>query len=293
MKPEEVAALKKLLINQATACYKSLENVSPDAADSLLKQMNSSDFTYLLEAAEDVNLKNKLPNEREQILDTVDQKVESLVEKFVNDNRDLKESYEKNQIEKNAQAASQRIRPFSETFLDYMKTIVSLLSLIGTLVGLGLLINFLLNYCNAHSGCMLVQATTDSNQTKNKQQCPTGIISGTKGLTYGATNCVCSDTPPPQKAATSSDWCEKDNLKVIHHPDMYKPNVQCKGQIGVPPFTYYSYQIMTPFDAIPNIMPSFPSLNEVTHFVIIIAVSIGTILLIFLLSKFIRPKNKT
>lgn len=194
--------------------------------------------------------------------------------------------------------------------------LIKFLVLLETL-GSGIMAWWLIKqYCDNHSGCLVIAYEKgQSYTTNNKKYCEEGTLPSnySEKTTYGPELCFCSEfTDKSGVSLSESDNCQKvtdpKNNKFTPDNTAYK-GIVCRPQDGnitnIDPngndtFLYYSYIIMTPFDGAVDIFNKTSDItkntlkdiiNMIVHAIIILAIVGGVLLVLYIVYKVVANRK--
>jgi len=225
----------------------------------LLKQFNGDLHSKLLENFKKVGLDTTMPNSDygangKKFNDAL-KKIYDGIDGFSNDEsfRELEEKWTKNQ---NLADANEGKTTGKEPLKlkDFMKALSAFLLVGGSIFGIFALVE----YCIAHSGCNYVYRADDIMEEEHEKL----VCSSTPNIiSYSAEICHCNTdgttraaktTPKPTDCSTSKTEPSVEYIKTNSSAVDSKSNKKysCQTDLTKFPYSYYTYTVMTPIDAL-------------------------------------------
>lgn len=125
------------------------------------------------------------------------------------------------------------------------KSVLKLITSLQLLAGLGALIGAFIKYCLDNTGCMKIYTDSEGIQQKQKILC-------NNNTSFAPENCKClADGAKSKQVTVNSDKQCSDGTTLPEETG----NTLCKNKdnLDANDYVYYSYQVMNPIDAIPDI----------------------------------------
>jgi len=125
------------------------------------------------------------------------------------------------------------------------KSLLKLITSLSSLAGLGALIGAFIKYCLDNTGCMKIYTDSEGIQQKQKILC-------NNKTSFAPENCKClADSTTSKQITVNSDKQCSDGTTLPEETG----NTACKNKdnLDANDYVYYSYQVMNPIDAIPDI----------------------------------------
>jgi hypothetical protein len=125
------------------------------------------------------------------------------------------------------------------------KSVLKLITSLSSLAGLGALIGAFIKYCLDNTGCMEIYTDSEGIQQKQKILC-------NNNTSFAPQNCKClADSTTSKQVTVNSDKQCSDGTTLPEETG----NTACKNKdnLDANDYVYYSYQVMNPIDAIPDI----------------------------------------
>lgn len=160
--------------------------------------------------------------------------------------KNMKETQNKNDIEKAEKGEPVSSKKWSA------KEYLALAAMLLTFTEITVSIIFVLEFCADNSGCFYVVGKKDEAETTKK------IICVSPDTDWGPVNCVCSPSPNNKKEdlkpnPTTDTKKECTDGKLLVDAVIPQGHNQCSGDITETDYTYYTYKVMTPLDAVINL----------------------------------------
>ena len=167
-----------------------------------------------------------------------------LGDKFRELQKNMKETQNKNDIEKAEKGEPVSSKKWTAT--EYL----ALAAMLLTFTEITACAIFILEWCADNSGCFYVVGKKDEAETTKK------ILCVSPDTDWGPVNCVCS--PSPNKDHFNDNPTQKTKKectdgKLLVDSVVPQSHNQCSGDITETDYTYYTYKVMTPLDAILNL----------------------------------------
>lgn len=238
-------AVLKWVKTQAGA---GLGNIERAGFGDIIKELNNTlnknggmnEHADISDASEQKNNQVKALNNR---IDELTNEQSELGDKFRELEKNMKETQNKNDIEKAEKGEPVSSKKWST------KEYLALAAMLLTFTEITVSMIFVLEFCAANSGCFYVVGKKDEAETTKK------IICVSPDTDWGPVNCVCSPSPnkdlKPNPTTDTKKECTDGKLLV----DAVIPQShnQCSGDITETDYTYYTYKVMTPLDALINL----------------------------------------
>ena len=124
------------------------------------------------------------------------------------------------------------------------KSVLKLITSLSSLAGLGALIGAFIKYCLDNTGCMKIYTDSEGIQQKQKILC-------NNNTSFAPENCKCLADGAKKQVTVNSDKQCSDGTTLPEETG----NTACKNKdnLDANDYVYYSYQVMNPIDAIPDI----------------------------------------
>ena len=270
--------------------------ITTDELDALKKFSNKSGNyarnAIKLPLTEDIaSILKKKPSEV-----TSDEKVR--LQKFMKDRYGAWDKNETEQLNKNTAQARVKTGENIDKPYSKWKAFSHFLFFLEFAGSLATILYFTIAYANAHTGCMEI-FKLDSNSFITSQKV---LCNKTNG--YPPNLCYCK-LPDDNKPFTGNRAaCSQDENAIQPRPAQYPDtNKLCLGDInkGIQKsFRYYSYQIMTPGGAIPDIIKKSgqaiaqglePILEIIIHAAIVIGIILGVLLVLWIIYKVVANRK--
>uniref|UniRef100_A0A6C0LE64 Uncharacterized protein n=1 Tax=viral metagenome TaxID=1070528 RepID=A0A6C0LE64_9ZZZZ len=268
--PDELGALKKF------------SNKSGNYARNAIKLPLTEDIASILK---------KKPSEI-----TPDEKTR--LQKFMNDRYGAWDKNETEQLNKNTSQARAKTGENIDKPYSKWKAFAHFLFFLEFSGTLATILYFTTAYANAHTGCMEI-FKLDSNSFITSQKV---LCNKTNG--YPPNLCYCKLPDDTKQFNKTRAGCSQNEDAIQPRPAQYPDTDKlCLGDInkGIQEsFRYYSYQIMTPGGAIPDIIKKSgqaivqgfgPILEMIIHAAIVIGIIIGVLLVLWIIYKVVANRK--
>jgi hypothetical protein len=176
--------------------------------------------------------------------DVIEKRLNSSDEKVNNLQKTIEKIMEEQRTKK--AESGEKLGPEKLDWKERLKLALKLLAAAGYIATAFIL----LQYMRDHSGCIYVQDIKGKDEQQQKISCYTDKDSNI--TEWGPINCVCSDPPATSFPPINNKTQCYDNKTLVDTVKAQEQK-QCKGDGTGDDYRYYTYQIMSPLDAILNI----------------------------------------